>query len=813
MSISFFGIRHHGPGSARSVLRALEDLEPDLVMIEGPPEGDSVIHSVIHPEMKAPVALLAYDKNDAHYASFYPFAEFSPEWQALKYALHHQKQVRFMDLALSHKFALAQAQIAKEQAELEHGTALITDNEQNDTNSNEELTLDFGLSPHEQLQAQWKAAILKDPLAYFGQLAGFNDSEAWWERQVELLQADDQSLFIAIAEMMTELREALGGWSYPSEPTEDTLQEFRREASMRKMIRKAQKEGHEKIAVICGAWHVPALMYPPKIKEDNKVLKSLPKSKVKVTWVPWTYQRMSAGSGYSAGVQSPGFYEHLWAGHQNQASLWLSKVAQALRAEGFDVSSAHIIETLRLAEALSAIRDLPSPRLNELNEAIRSVMLFGDDLPLKFINQKLMIGKRLGQVPSDLPETPLQSDLRILQKKLRLIPSSESEEKILDLRKDTDLQRSQLLHRLRLLDINWGELRQTRSDGTFKEAWVLEWRPEFSLDVIDHSPWGQSVEEASSNYTLHQAQDADLKGLIELSHQSLIAHLPQAIPQLMTQLATRAALTSDIAEMLSALPALSQLLRYNNVRAHQVTSVREVLLTLAPRACVGLVHTCTALDDEACERMLHLLEASTQALILIENNELIRQWFAGLHSLIEHDQIHPKLKGKSCRLLADAQELTEAEMTLAMSRALSIAVPPEASAAWLEGFLYGSGQVLVYDDQLWALIDHWVCGLNPEVFLELLPLIRRTFSTFNASELRQLGERVKKGKSDEVSSELVADQQLNHELAQAVLPIISRFLGLVTEISSIDQNSELISEQDLSQIRTPSLKTKSVQLG
>ena len=92
MSISFFGIRHHGPGSARSVLRALEDLGPDLVMIEGPPEGDSVIHSVIHPEMKAPVALLAYDKNDAHYASFYPFAEFSPEWQALKYALHHQKK-------------------------------------------------------------------------------------------------------------------------------------------------------------------------------------------------------------------------------------------------------------------------------------------------------------------------------------------------------------------------------------------------------------------------------------------------------------------------------------------------------------------------------------------------------------------------------------------------------------------------------------------------------------------------------------------------------------------------------------------------
>ena len=780
MSISFFGIRHHGPGSARSVLRALEALDPDLVLVEGPPEADAVLQSVIHPEMKPPVAILAYDKKNAQQAAFYPFAEFSPEWQSIKYALTHQKNLQFMDLPLAHKFALAQA---KAEADTETETHGIDQTEKELERLAEQFDFAASSNPDELNEKElfklhWKTAILKDPLAYFGHLAGFNDSEAWWERQVELVQSDDQTLFKAIAEMMTELREALGGWGYPSLETEENIEEFRREAAMRKQIRKAQKGGYEKIAVICGAWHVPALMHPPKVKEDNLVLKSLPKSKIQVTWVPWTYQRMSAGSGYSAGVESPGFYEHLWVGHAHQASYWLSKVAQALRAEGFDVSSAHIIETLRLAEALSAIRDLPSPRLTELNEAIRSVMLFGDDLPLEFIQQKLLIGQRLGQVPSDLPETPLQSDLRLLQKKLKLLPKAETEEKTLDLRKDNDLERSQLLHRLRLLGIGWGELTHVRGEGTFKEAWYLAWRPEFNLDIIDRSPWGQNVEEASTKYALHQAQDADLKRLIELSHQALIAKLPLAIPSLMQQLEDQATISSDTAEILEALPALAQLLRYSDVRGSQLTSVKKVLCTLAPRASLSLVYACSSLDAEASQRMMQLLEASTQALLLVEESDLSLQWFHALGQLIDQEQVSAHLQGKACRLLVDAQKLNNHEMIQAMSRALSPALTPEANASWLEGFLQGSGQVLVYDDQLWALIDQWVLGLNAEVFLELLPLIRRTFSTFTATELRQLGEKVKLGRQSVDQQNQNREQHVDLQHAQLVFPLLSKFFGI-----------------------------------
>ena len=37
--VRVLGIRHHGPGSARALLRALAELEPDTVLIEGPADA------------------------------------------------------------------------------------------------------------------------------------------------------------------------------------------------------------------------------------------------------------------------------------------------------------------------------------------------------------------------------------------------------------------------------------------------------------------------------------------------------------------------------------------------------------------------------------------------------------------------------------------------------------------------------------------------------------------------------------------------------------------------------------------------------
>ena len=38
-----FGVRHHGPGCARSLQAALEQLKPDIVLVEGPPDAQDAL--------------------------------------------------------------------------------------------------------------------------------------------------------------------------------------------------------------------------------------------------------------------------------------------------------------------------------------------------------------------------------------------------------------------------------------------------------------------------------------------------------------------------------------------------------------------------------------------------------------------------------------------------------------------------------------------------------------------------------------------------------------------------------------------------
>ncbi len=94
MHIQIFGIRHHGPGSARSLLQALNHFAPDVVLIEGPPDAESLIPGVAHAGIQTPVAMLVYNPKNLSQASFLPFAEFSPEWQAMRYGLDLERYKR-----------------------------------------------------------------------------------------------------------------------------------------------------------------------------------------------------------------------------------------------------------------------------------------------------------------------------------------------------------------------------------------------------------------------------------------------------------------------------------------------------------------------------------------------------------------------------------------------------------------------------------------------------------------------------------------------------------------------------------------------
>jgi hypothetical protein len=79
-TLHYFGIRHHGPGSARRLRDALGALSPNALLVEGPADLSALLAAVADPTMQPPVALLAHPVDAPNAACFYPFAEFSPEY-------------------------------------------------------------------------------------------------------------------------------------------------------------------------------------------------------------------------------------------------------------------------------------------------------------------------------------------------------------------------------------------------------------------------------------------------------------------------------------------------------------------------------------------------------------------------------------------------------------------------------------------------------------------------------------------------------------------------------------------------------------
>jgi hypothetical protein len=759
-NIHIFGIRHHGPGSARSLRLALEALQPDALLIEGPPDANELLPLFAHLELVPPVALLVYAVDMPHLSAFYPFARFSPEYQAICYALQQGVPVQFMDLPLYH-------QLAQQEGGRGHENDAVDEQQEKDSDP-----------------ASYILPPVVDPIRALAQAAGYSDGERWWEKMVEQ-RRDQHELFEAIREAMAALRE---------DQAHLDADEALREAWMRQTVRAALKAGHQRVAVVCGAWHAPALNDLGDAKADERLLKGLPKVKTAATLTPWTYGRLSYRSGYGAGVAAPGWYDHLWDMGERGASSslitthWMAKVAQLLRQEDLDASAAHVIEAVRLAEALAAFRGHPLPGLHELDEACQAIFCFGGDGPMALIRERLTINERLGEVPAEVPAVPLQQDLQREQRRLRMKAEASWRDLELDLREPMARERSALLRRLNLLGIAWGQLGERIGKGTFWEIWRIQWEPEFSIQLIEAAIWGVTVETAAAAKALDAAQHAEsLPLLVGVVNQVLLADLPGAVDRLMSELQARSAQSSDIGELMDALTVEDQQTRtslvrsalYSDVRQADTSLVQQVIDGMVTRICVGLLNACIGLNDDAAEAMLKRIVAVDGALGLLGQPEQAVQWHIALRRIADTQGINGLIVGRACRILFDAGACSAEELGQRLSLALSKASAPASAAGWIEGLLRDrSGLLLLNDHRLWAILDNWLRALQADVFQAMLPLLRRTFTTFAPGERRQIGERARRGTAVAAAFEAGA-QEHDFDTARAatVLPLIAEIYG------------------------------------
>lgn len=742
MTVHLLGIRHHGPGSARSLITALDDLAPTAVLVELPVDVEPLLPWIDDERMVPPVSLLGWSVSDPARAAFLPFASFSPEWQAIRWAGAHDVDVAAIDLPLAVSLA-------------------ATDDD--------ELVAD-------------RAPI--DPLRELAAAAGDPDPERWWDDVIEH-RGDGEPAFDAVADAMRAAREG----------TITSRAEERREAHMRRAIRRTIRAGHDDIAVVVGAWHVPALdVAAHTVAADTATLRKLAKVKTGIAWVPWTHRRLTSVSGYGAGVESPGWYAHVFE-HPGVGGVgsFLVDSARLLRSRGLAASPDHLIAGTRLADSLAALRQRPRPGLDEVLDAADAVM--GG---LHLLRDELVVGDALGAVPENAPQVPLARDLARAQRSARLKPEAGARILEVDLRRPTGLRKSHLLHRLLALGVPWGVPEEGRgSSGTFRETWRLSWEPELSVRLIERAAYGTTIESAATCRLTEQANEAgSLAALVSILEGALLAELPAAVEPAVRQLSDRAATDPDVAHLMDALMPLASALRYGDVRGSDASSLRSVFDGLVVRIVAGVAPACASLGDDAARAMIERLAGVQMALAVLDHDARTATFPGVLAALAGGRRVHGLVRGRATRLLHDGGTWSTEEVQRRLSQALTPGTPPAAGAAFVEGFLAGAGTVLLHDAALLGVVDGWLASLTPDAFGDVVALLRRTFGSFEPAERRQL-MRVAMGAATTYTSGFGDD--VDARRAEAVLVTVRAMLGLAApDVSSPLEPSNDTSTNDTS---------------
>ncbi len=760
--VHLFGIRHHGPGSAASLVAALDRLDPAAVLIEGPSDANGILHFAGLPGMRPPVALLVHSVEEPGLASFFPFASFSPEWRALNWALARGRPVRFIDWPAATALAIRKEREAARDAGAQMAEA--------------EAAAD------EEAGGRETQLIEADPLEALAQVSGHSDGEALWNALVES-SGGGPDVFPAIEAAMTELRQARSDAGTPA--TWRKEDEDYREAHMRLEVRQALKEVEGAVAVVTGAWHVPALRAAQGLAADRALLRGKPKLKTAATWVPWTEARLAMASGYGAGVASPGWYGHLWSlndkaglwpAASDLAASWLAKVAGLLRQEGQPASTASVIEAARLSIALASLRGHAMPGLAEMRDATLAALCHGDAAPFRLIETRLVIGDLVGRIDDGVPQMPLATDLARWQRRTRLVPEALEKEVAVDLRSEAGLLKSTLLHRLDLIAVPWGRLVDAQAGrGTFREIWRLAWAPELSVRLAEALIYGPTIEQAAAGAALAKAEKSTaIAELTQLVRRCLLADLPEAARSCIATLQEAAVNAADLTGLAEAVPPLVSILRYGTARKIPEEALLALARALAVEVIAGAAPASRNVDEDAAERLRLAFAGFDAALDLLGETALVEGWSRTLAALAADATAAPALGGLAARRLYERSAATSEATAATLARALSPANPPNAAGAFLHGFFGESAEVILHDRAFFAIVDEWLASPEEEHFLEVLPMLRRAFSSFGAVERRRLLEQARRGAAPAQG----VSETIDEEAFAKALPLLRLILGI-----------------------------------
>ena len=704
-----FGIRHFSPAGAYFVRQFLDKIKPDLVLIEGPADFDFLIDDIVSKKLVPPFAIMAYTKEAPIDTILYPFAEYSPEYQAILWARENNKECRFFDLE-------------------------------------SDIMLGFGRTDDDIKDEE---TISKEPEKNKSDV----DMEGFWERNLE--QSENMDAYRAGS--------ALFGESLRKDTKSDEksfARDIIRESFMKRKINEYIKKGFdsEKIVAITGAFHTSAIENLEGEMSD-KEYKGLERRESNITLMPYSYYRLSKRTGYGAGNAAPAYYDLLWQGFLNEdityhERKYLSTLAKYMREHGGIVSSAQVIEATRLARELAVIRGGSVPTLEDLKDASITCMGGGSFGEMAMGFAETDIGKKIGSVPQDAMQTSIQSDFTLKLKQLKLEKYKElvATPLQLDLRENLrvkseesaflDLNRSFFLYRLVVLGIDFAKIKKSNQDNaTWAENWILQWTPEAEIQIVESVLKGDTIVDAVAFVLGEKLSEAtkisDIVEVIEAAFNCGLPKIVEGAKRSLDEMANGTIAMCDIADTVSK---LSNMISFGDIRKLDREPLVPIVKRLCIRASLMLVGE-SACDDIAAATLADDIQ-KIHSVFMMQDFLDESFWFDKLIELSNRDDLNTKISGLATAILLDAGKIDELTLRMEVSRRLSMGMPAELGANWFAGLSMRNHYALIGRLTLWESLSEYLDTLDEEEFRRSVVFLRRAFVEYSAKEKDMIAENL-----------------------------------------------------------------------
>lgn len=827
------GVRHHAPSLAAAVPALLDAAAPDVLLVELPAEFQPWLGWLAHEETRAPVALAAVPADGpgaggGQGPAFYPFADFSPELAALRWAARNGVPAVACDLPLADRaWALggpdAPAPVPGVDSAPVPGEG-------------------HGLS-----------AALRS------RLTG-RDGDDLWDRLVEAPAPGSPPEALRRAALLT-------GWAlrYEAEARRGVDgTDLVREACMREHIAEALANGRRP-AVVVGAFHTPALLpsaaasatapapgapdaadvpdgpdaadvpdaadapHAAEAPDAPNAPAGAPKAPARepgggaaaactVSLIPYTYPLLDSRSGYPAGIRDPEWQHTVLDAAGDPAALHEAlvrtavRVCVALREQGHPYGPADGREVVRVAGDLARLRDLPAPGRSELLEAVQTVLgrgeTYGTGRAVAHALERVLVGTRTGRPTPAAPRSGLGPAVEAETEALSLPGPADTHEKTpRDLRLDParsalDGRRELLLRRLTACGIPYaqeqGVTGAAGSEG-LTTRWQVRWTPATAAMLTAAGVRGVTPAQAAEGVLRgrHATESAEggptaaqvVRGLTEAAE----CGLPALADERLTELAAVLPASGTLPELLAGLDLLDR------VAAGHLPGLGAPRDPSRPKAANAVAPLST--------RVAHAAELLTSAAVRQVDGLTGSEEPEDARALLELAQRADRLGGirladALARLAADGTPLIAAAagavrvltgheqaetFGVRVASWVDAAVDSPSRAALtarLTGVLTAAGPLLTVGVAALDPLLHRVVEVDDAAFLTRLPALRGGFDTLSPAARdrllgtveERLGERVDLADADdpaELARRAVADLAARDLLTALGLPVPS----------------------------------------